>query len=105
MLSPLLSQELVQTGLKFLVEKFVHGRTEQQRNTGKMYLWGCASQGDKKVEAWLTVPEGYHFTMLTALKSVEEVLAGKVKAGSYTPSLAFGAEYISSFPEAKLEYL
>jgi len=103
LISPLLAQKSVQNFLKKQIEKKIKGPSEEEQMTSKMYLWGEVKKGKQTVQGRLTVPEGYRLTMLTALKSVENVLAGKIQAGSYTPSLAFGSHFIEEFPEIYLK--
>lgn len=103
LISPILSRNLVQNFLKKQIEKKIKGPSEEEQMTSKMYLWGEVTKGKKSLQGRLVIPEGYHFTMLTALKSVEKVLSGKISAGSYTPSLAFGSHFIEEFPEVYLK--
>jgi hypothetical protein len=51
----------------------------------------------RAIDGTLVTPEGYRLTAETAVESVRQVLAGVVRAGFRTPSLAFGAGYISQF--------
>ena len=58
-------------------------------------MWGQArDDGGASVTARLEGPEGYAFTVLTALLAVERVLAGQVEPGFQTPSLAFGPDFV-----------
>ncbi len=43
-------------------------------------------------------PEGYTFTMLTALAAMTRVLAGDAPPGYQTPSLAYGADFVLDVP-------
>jgi short subunit dehydrogenase-like uncharacterized protein len=45
-----------------------------------------------------TTPSGYDLTTLTALASVERVLAGNVPPGFHPPSQAFGRDFVLSIP-------
>ena len=47
-----------------------------------------------RVVSRLTGPEAYTLTALTAVATVERVLAGEARAGFQTPSLAFGADFV-----------
>lgn len=88
---------------KAAVDKLVKGPSDDHLATAKMHIWGEVrnAQG-AKIEARLEVPEGYRFTVLSSLKAVEKILAGAVQPGVHTPSLAFGKDFISEFPETKL---
>jgi short subunit dehydrogenase-like uncharacterized protein len=71
------------------------GPGEAERAAGKTYLWGEASdaQGNKAVSR-LTGPEGYTFTVLTALNICEKILEGNFRVGFQTPSRAYGADLV-----------
>ena len=65
------------------------------RARGVSRLWGEAmDDGGRRVAARLTGPEAYTLTALTAVAAVERVLAGGVRPGFQTPSLAFGADFV-----------
>jgi short subunit dehydrogenase-like uncharacterized protein len=67
------------------------------RAKGRSELWGRArNPSGGEVEGTLTTPEGYRLTVLTALASVQRLLAGGVTPGAHTPSTAFGADFITS---------
>ena len=101
---PLLGLEPVQNFLKKIVEKRIHGPTAEDRASGRVYLWGEArNAAGKKVSAALDVPEGYDFTVLAALACAERVLAGEVPPGCWTPSKAFGADFVTRIPGTKMD--
>lgn len=91
----LLGLPVVQDFQKSLIQKMPAGPTDEERKQGISLLWGEVenSSGTKCVSR-LQCPEGYTLTALTALAVVEKVLAGQVKAGFQTPSLAYGADLI-----------
>ncbi len=71
------------------------GPDEEEREKGKTYLWGKASDKDgNSVESRMQGPEGYKFTMLTALKIAEKILDGNFTPGFQTPSKAYGADLV-----------
>ena len=102
-----MSRALGKSGIKnFLnhqIEKRVKGPTENQQKSARMHLWGEVKKGAQSCRGYLEIPEGYHFTMLTALRAVEKVLEGSVNPGSYTPSLAFGSHFVQEFPEVTMQ--
>ena len=58
-------------------------------------LWGEAMDDTgRRVTSRLTGPNAYTLTALTAVAAMEKVLAGGVRAGFQTPSLAFGADFV-----------
>jgi saccharopine dehydrogenase (NAD+, L-lysine-forming) len=64
-----------------------------------MSIWGrVKNAAGTSVQGHLTVPEGYELTVLGALASAERVLSGAVAPGAWTPSSAFGAEFVTTLP-------
>jgi short subunit dehydrogenase-like uncharacterized protein len=71
------------------------GPSAKARETGKTYLWGEVIDDDgKSVESRLQGPEGYKFTMLTALRIAEKILDGDFSIGFQTPAKAYGADLV-----------
>lgn len=85
---------------KYLQSKIPPGGSDAaQRAKGKSLLWGEASDDEgNKVTSRLQGPEGYDFTMLTALKICERILAGDAPVGFQTPAKAYGAEMVMEIP-------
>ncbi len=72
------------------------GPSEQERRQGQSLLWGEVSDdAGRTAVSRLRGPEGYDFTVLTALAVVERVLVGAVPTGFQTPSLAYGADFVA----------
>lgn len=95
----------VQNFLKKQVDRFVEGPSEDFLKRGHMHIWGKAwDETGKTVEGWVDVPEGYYFTMLSAIRSVKKIGEGKISSGVWTPSVAFGAHFIEEFAEAKVRW-
>jgi short subunit dehydrogenase-like uncharacterized protein len=102
-LFPLLRIRPLRQWLEHLVESRVEGPSAKEREQSHASLWGRVSDpAGRSVEATLTVPGGYMLTVLTALASVERVLAGRVPPGFSTPSRAFGKDFILSMPGTEL---
>jgi short subunit dehydrogenase-like uncharacterized protein len=81
------------------VERRVTGPSPEQRQSGRMYLWGeVRNAAGRTVTATVETPEGYRFTAIAAVESMARVLAGKVQPGAWTPSRAFGADYVGELP-------
>jgi short subunit dehydrogenase-like uncharacterized protein len=71
------------------------GPSAEERSKGKTFLWGEAlDERGNKVESRLTGPEGYTFTVLTALNICEKILSGNFKIGFQTPARAYGADLV-----------
>lgn len=81
-----------------LIRSFVKGPNAEDRDTTRSSFWGCVSRGHEQVAATMETPSGYKLTVLTAVAALERVLAGNVKSGFATPSMAFGPEFILSIP-------
>lgn len=84
----------VQNLLHRLITKNIAGPTQEQRNAGFMRIWGKVSDGKKEVTMTMDTPEGYNYTVLSALLAVESLIAHKVMPGAYTPSQALDIEAI-----------
>ncbi len=80
------------------------GPSFEEREKGKTYLWGQA-EDDKgnAVESRLQGPEGYKFTMLTALRIAERIMEGKLKPGFQTPAACYGADLVMEIEGVKRE--
>jgi short subunit dehydrogenase-like uncharacterized protein len=91
----LLQSDVVQKYLKRRIQAGPPGPSEQERSSGRSYLWGEASdETGRKVTSWLRGPEGYTFTVRTSLAIIERVLAGNAPPGFQTPSLAYGPDLV-----------
>jgi len=87
------------------IRQFVAGPSAKRREASRGSFWGRVSDAQRNsVEATLQTPEGYRLTVLTALASLEKVLAGEAPAGFSTPSKAFGPEFILSIPDTDLRW-
>jgi short subunit dehydrogenase-like uncharacterized protein len=81
------------------VKRRIHDRAPgpapEQRRKARSLVWGQArdAQG-RTLEAWLSGPEGYTLTALTALIITRKVLSGEAPVGYQTPAGAYGADLI-----------
>ena len=86
--------------IRRLLQSFASRRTgpsSEQRAAGRMNLWGRVVDGrGAEVTMTMTTPEGYAFTVLSALAAVQRILQSTPAPGSTTPSLCFGAEFVTS---------
>ncbi|HEX7668228.1 MAG TPA: saccharopine dehydrogenase NADP-binding domain-containing protein [Polyangiaceae bacterium] len=97
--APILRMPSVVRFLKRTVEKRAKGPTETQRTTERMRIWGrVENAAGKAVDGHLDVSEGYELTVAGALAAAERVLGGEVPPGATTPSLAFGADFVTTLP-------
>lgn len=74
------------------------GPSPEQRERGRVELWGRVTDGVSERTATLSTPDGYAFTVLSALAAVERVLGGEVAHGALTPTQAFGPNFLSDLP-------
>ena len=96
---------IVQTALKKIIEARVSGPSEEERNRGRVYMWGEVKDAKgNSASATLEVPEGYRFTVLAALACVDKILTNSSPTGAVTPSIAFGAEFLFQLPEIKFKW-
>jgi short subunit dehydrogenase-like uncharacterized protein len=89
------------TPIKRLLQAFANRRTgpdEARRAGGRTYLWGRVSDGKREVTMTMTTPEGYAFTVISALTAVEQLLVSPKRPGSFTPAKFFGAEFVTTLP-------
>ncbi|HTQ81054.1 MAG TPA: saccharopine dehydrogenase NADP-binding domain-containing protein [Thermoanaerobaculia bacterium] len=81
------------------VDKKVAGPGPEARAKARTYLWGEVVDGSgATATATLETPEAYYFTAVSALAAVREVLAGTVAPGAWTPSRAFGPDFVTRLP-------
>lgn len=88
----------MQRRLKAQVDLMPEGPSDAERREGQGILVGEAvnAAGDRVVSR-LTCPEGYTLTAMTSLEIVRRTLAGEFQPGFKTPSLAYGADFITEF--------
>ncbi len=92
--------------LKAVIKKFLGasgvGPSPEVRATTFCRIWGEVSDGvGNKKEMRLQTPNGYDLTVESSLYAVKAVLSGKVEPGAWTPSKAFGAEFVMGLPGVK----
>ena len=83
-----------------LLQRFAAPRTgpsEAHRSSGRMNLWGRVTDAKgAEMTMTMTTPEGYAFTVLSALAAVERILQSPPAPGSLTPALCFGSEFVTT---------
>jgi short subunit dehydrogenase-like uncharacterized protein len=79
------------------------GPDAQVRANGRMYLWGEARNASGAARSMtMTTPEGYAFTVVSALNAVERVLAG-TRPGAFTPAKLLGADFVATVPRVLID--
>lgn len=86
-----------------LMRRAIRGRPagpdDEARARGRSDLWGEATDdAGRRAVSRLRTPEGYTLTALTAVAAAERVLAGSVRPGFATPSLAWGPDFVLEIP-------
>jgi len=96
-----LPQSILHGGIRRFLARPSGGKAESGRGS----FWGRVVNAEGgALEATLQTPDGYQLTALTALASLEKVLAQEAPAGFSTPSRAFGAEFILTIPGTDLRW-
>jgi short subunit dehydrogenase-like uncharacterized protein len=99
-----LRSPLVQRFLKRRIQAGPPGPSNEERARGRTFLWGEVSDKEgRRAVSRLRGPEGYTFTMLTALSALARVLAGDAPPGYQTPSLAYGPDFVLEIPGVERE--
>ena len=78
----------------FLLQR-IQMPTDEQRAVDEVYLYGEAwDDAGHKVAMRLRTREAYTLTAESGVKATMKVIEGRLAPGSYTPSMAFGADYV-----------
>jgi short subunit dehydrogenase-like uncharacterized protein len=95
----MLRSPMMQRYFKRRVQARPPGPSDEERAKGRTLLWGEVDdgKGNRKVSR-LRGPEGYTFTIQTALAAMARVLADDAPAGYQTPSLAYGPDFVLEVP-------
>jgi short subunit dehydrogenase-like uncharacterized protein len=95
----ILRTSLVQNFFKRRIQAGPPGPSDEERARGRTYLWGEVEDGQgRRLVSRLRGPEGYTFTMLTALAAMTHVLNSDAPPGYQTPSLAYGPDFVLEVP-------
>ncbi|MDQ7817728.1 MAG: saccharopine dehydrogenase NADP-binding domain-containing protein [Melioribacteraceae bacterium] len=79
------------------------GPDKVQRDSTLTYVWGkVENEKGEMVEELYRVMEGYNLTAKGAAEAAIRVLKNEVKPGTYTPSLAFGSNFLELFVVKRL---
>ena len=103
---PLLYNRPIKNLLKSLINLFVKGpEEEKRRRASAIFIGEVTNQSGGRAVTKLTTPEGYTCTALTTVEIMKRILNGDLKTGFQTPSLAYGANFITQFNGVKRENL
>jgi short subunit dehydrogenase-like uncharacterized protein len=96
---PLLRLKPVAAAAKWMASR-TKGPDDSARIRGSVELWGRATNdAGAGFSRKMRVAEGYAFTVLSALASVERILGARdlnASSGAWTPSGLFGADFVTS---------
>jgi short subunit dehydrogenase-like uncharacterized protein len=93
----------VQAFLKAQAGRRVRGPSDEQRAQDEMLLFGEARDDrGNQVALRLRTVEGYTLTAESGVSATLRLLQSALPPGAYTPSLAFGAEYVLEFEGSRL---
>lgn len=97
-IGPLVYARPAKWALKQALRLVQNGPTEEQRRNGFSLIVGEAFD-DKggSVSSRLRTPEGYSLTAMATIEIMQRILAGDLRPGFQTPSLAYGADFILGF--------
>lgn len=85
--------------LQWHVGRTVTGPDQATRDSARTFIWGrVANAGGERVSGTLEAPEAYAFTVLSSLECARRVLDGVVGPGAWTPSRAFGSDFVGELP-------
>jgi short subunit dehydrogenase-like uncharacterized protein len=85
----------VQAFVKAQIARRLKGPTDEQRARDEVYLYGEAwNDAGHKVAMRLHTREAYTLTAESGVKATLKVIEGRLAPGAYTPSMAFGADYV-----------
>lgn len=105
-LAPVLRFTPLRRALQWFIGRSVRGPDEEERATGRSYVWGEARSSEGSwVQGRLVAPEGYAFTAVAAVECVRRTLGGGVAPGAWTPARAFGPALVEELPGVETEPL
>lgn len=86
------------------IKKNFTGPTKEERDSTEAYVWGRVEDAEaEKFEEVYQVLEGYNLTAKGAAECAERVLKNSLQPGTYTPSLAFGSDFMDLFVVKKID--
>ena len=93
----LLSWGPTQALLKAYYRRALSGPTESQRADDETIVWGeVSNSAGRQVAMKLRTPAAYSLTIDSAITAVSRLLQTDLAPGAYTPSMAFGPDFVLS---------
>ena len=101
-LLPLVSFPPIKAFLRWGASR-VRGPDAAARERGRMEIWGrVANRDGREVAMTMTTPEGYAFTVMSAIEAVKFILREPTRPGSFTPARRLGADFVKRIPGVKV---
>jgi short subunit dehydrogenase-like uncharacterized protein len=88
---------------KMLLRAFANtqpGPTPEQQANGRTFVYGRVTDGNMSEELRLTTYEGYRFTAESVVATMLRLQERTLAPGTYTPSQAFGPDFVDQFTVA-----
>lgn len=100
----ILKMQLVNKLVTKYIKKYLTGPTKSERDSAETYVWGRVENAKgEMIEEVYQVMEGYNLTAKGAAECAIRVLRNEILPGTYTPSLAFGSEFMDLFVVKKID--
>lgn len=98
-LQPVIRAKQVQRWISGAIDRWVRGPKPSRSAHARITLWGrLIDKAGRCVQAAMSTPGGYRFTVHAALECLGRVLAGQARPGFVTPAKAFGSALALSLP-------
>src|SRR5262249_28303065 len=98
-LLPLAGLKPVKRFLQSRIDRREPGPSAEVLEKSRTYLWGeVKNAAGATFTATLETPQGYRLTALSAVEAAHRAAAGQVAPGAWTPSKAFGADFVTELP-------
>lgn len=98
----LMRSSLLRSLTKRLIASALSGPDSSERASLRSWIWGeVVNAAGKSATMRMELPEGYQFTVHSALACVRRVVAGELSPGAWTPSMAFGPDFALSIEGVK----
>jgi short subunit dehydrogenase-like uncharacterized protein len=99
----LLKIQLVKKIVSGYIKKNLTGPNKTERDSAATYIWGRVENAKgEMIEEVYQVMEGYNLTAKGAAECAFRVLKNEIPPGTYTPSIAFGSEFMNLFVVRKI---
>lgn len=93
----------MQSILKTLIGKTTHGPSKELLENGRSWIWGEVRNMEGETASMrIVTPNGYTLTVDSAITAVTRALEKELKPGAFTPSQAFGADFVFELKNVKL---